>query len=381
MTNWSPQQDGALRAVDAWLSNPGRPQVFRLFGFAGTGKTTLAKEIAAAAGGAVLFGAFTGKAAHVLRHKGCTGASTIHSLIYRVDDDAVREQPRFVLNPDSGVKDAELIIIDEVSMVDELLGRDLLSFGTPVLVLGDPAQLPPVKGAGFFTEAEPDVMLTEVHRQAADSPIIRLATDVREGRKLSPTDADGARVVRRAEIDHDELQRKVLAADQVLVGLNRTRHTYNRRIRELTGKVGPIPLVGDKLVCLRNSKEKRLFNGSLWTVDETPKPKKRDTANGITALVVTPEDEGTRGRAVDIRVKNEFWDGREASLEWPDRKGTEEFTFGYALTTHKAQGSQWDDVIVFDESSAFREERDRWLYTAITRAAKSLTVVIPGGPE
>ena len=58
-------------------------------------------------------------------------------------------------------------------MVDEDLGRDLLSFGKPVLVLGDPAQLPPVKGGGFFTEAEPDVMLTEVHRQAADNPIIR----------------------------------------------------------------------------------------------------------------------------------------------------------------------------------------------------------------
>ena len=71
-------------------------------------------------------------------------------------------------------------------MVDEELGRDLLSFGKPVLVLGDPAQLPPVKGGGFFTEAEPDIMLTEVHRQAADNPIIRMSMVVREGGRLDP---------------------------------------------------------------------------------------------------------------------------------------------------------------------------------------------------
>ena len=69
-------------------------------------------------------------------------------------------------------------------MVDAELGRDLMSFGVPVLVLGDPAQLPPIQGGGFFTEAEPDMMLTEVHRQAEDNPIIRLSMDIRAGRDL-----------------------------------------------------------------------------------------------------------------------------------------------------------------------------------------------------
>lgn len=371
MTRFSPQQDAALKAVSSWLNSSGGPQVFRLFGYAGAGKTTLAKEIAVGVNGEVLFGAFTGKAAHVLHQKGCHGASTIHSMIYTLDD-GEREEPSFILNPDSPVRDASLVIIDEVSMVDEVLGRDLLSFSTPVLVLGDPAQLPPVRGTGFFTECEPDVMLTEVHRQAAESPIIRLATEVRQGGRLALGDYGDARVITRADVCHED----VLKADQVLVGLNKTRHSYNSRIRTLRGIDVPNPVVGDKLVCLRNSKEKRLLNGSLWTVREKPEPKKRDRRDGVTPLVIVPDDVGAAEREVDVRVKNEFWTGREGDLEWQAKKGTQEFTFGYALTVHKSQGSQWDNVIVFDEASAFRDEARKWLYTAITRAAKQLTVVV-----
>lgn len=374
MTTWSPQQDSALTAVSRWLkAGRGAPQIFRLFGYAGTGKSTLAREFAADVDGDVLFGAFTGKAAHVMHRKGCTGASTIHSMIYRLDEeDKMREEPRFVLNHESPVKGAALVIIDECSMVDEFLGRDLLSFGTPILVLGDPAQLPPVKGAGFFTEAQPDVMLTEVHRQAAESPIIGLATKVRQGERLEVGEFGEARVITRADVTPDA----VLAADQVLVGLNKTRHAYNARIRTLKGVDGPLPTPGEKLVCLRNAKEKRLLNGSLWSVVDLPKQKKRDKAMGATRLTVRPDDDGAQERHVDVLVKNEFWGGREGDLEWQEKKGTEEFTFGYALTCHKAQGSQWDDVIVFDESSTFREDKNRWLYTAATRAAERLTIVI-----
>ncbi len=183
MTQWSPEQDKALSAVSRWLKRGDQP-VFRLFGYAGTGKTTLARAIAEGVDGEVAFAAFTGKAALVLRGRGCVGASTIHSLIYR-SRGGDEEGPNFVLNRQGAASKAELIIIDECSMVDEELGRDLLSFGKPVLVLGDPAQLPPVKGGGFFTEAEPDAMLTEVHRQAKDDPIIHLSMTVREGGRLT----------------------------------------------------------------------------------------------------------------------------------------------------------------------------------------------------
>src|SRR5208283_2536336 len=124
----------------------------------------------------------------------------IHSLIYQATESET-EEPSFVLNEDSEAARAKLIIVDECSMVDEELGRDLLSFGRKVLVLGDPAQLPPVKGGGYFTEAEPDVMLTEVHRQAADNPIIRLSMAIRAGGELAPGAYGETRIVLRRDLD------------------------------------------------------------------------------------------------------------------------------------------------------------------------------------
>src|SRR3569832_951620 len=187
MATFTPHQDAALKAVGDWLkAKPGRtgtPPVFRLFGFAGTGKTTLARHIADGVDGEVKFAAFTGKAALVMRNKGCDDASTIHSLIYRARESG-EEQPSCELWDDAPASKAKLIIVDECSMVDAGLGQDLLSFGVPLLVLGDPAQLPPIQGGGFFTEAAPDVMLTEVHRQAQDDPIVRMSMDVREGNTL-----------------------------------------------------------------------------------------------------------------------------------------------------------------------------------------------------
>jgi exodeoxyribonuclease V len=367
---WSPQQERALGAVSAWLRSPkGRP-VFRLFGYAGTGKTTLAKAIAENTKGRVCFGAFTGKAAHVLRKKGCAGASTIHSMIYTFEEDGLAGQPRFELNRDADVKNAALIIIDEVSMVDETLARDLMSFGVPILCLGDPAQLPPVNGEGWFINAQPDVVLTEIHRQALESPILRIATDVRQGRHLVIGDMGGARVVKWADLDPAVAP----AADQVLVGLNRTRQVVNRQLRALAGRQEGTPELGDKIVVLRNDREKRIFNGSLWLVDKIDLQTKADKIINSTRLTLAPEDGGKH--RVDICVRNEFWTGDEGALDYESKRGTQEATFGYALTVHKAQGSEWSNVVLFDESKAFRGDARRWLYTGITRASENLTVVV-----
>ncbi|ADZ69394.1 ATP-dependent DNA helicase [Polymorphum gilvum] len=370
---WSAQQDKALTEAAAWLKRGDR-QVFRLFGYAGTGKTTLARHLAEGVDGDVCFGAFTGKAAHVLRQKGCADAGTIHSLIYRpraakeedeMGEDDADPGPQFALKRDSAAAGARLIVIDECSMVDEELGRDLLSFGTPVLVLGDPAQLPPVKGGGYFTEAEPDVMLTEVHRQAQDNPIVRLSMTIREGGDLAYGSYGDSRVISRKEIGKE----RILAADQVLVGTNRTRRLYNNRIRELKGFTTPMPAVGDKLVCLRNDKTKGLLNGGLWTVKRLRPPQ-----GNTLRFDVLPEDEPGK-QAVQVKVLPAMFEDGAEQIPYAIRRKADEFDYGYALTVHKAQGSQWDDVVLFDESFAFRDHRERWLYTAVTRAAETITVV------
>lgn len=372
---FSAQQDGALKAVSDWLK-AGEKQVFRLFGHAGTGKTTLARHFAEGIDGEVMFAAFTGKAAQVLRSRGAENARTIHSLIYRPrGEEAVEDattgktsmSPTFSLNRQSPVANAKLVIIDECSMVDENLGRDLMSFGTPVLVLGDPGQLPPISGGGFFTDHEPDCLLTEIHRQARDNPIIRLALDVREGREFARGDYGKAKVIARGDVDRE----LVLNADQVLVGTNRTRRRYNQRLRELKGFSSVTPQSGDKLVCLRNDPAKGLLNGSLWTVmtasRETSKP-------GVNLLVCPEEGDSDRGVA-KIRLLRSVFEDPDADIAWKTKKRFDDFDYGYALTVHKAQGSQWDNIVLFDESFAFRDTRQRWLYTAITRAAERLTVV------
>ncbi len=361
---WSPQQEAALRAVSDWIKRADR-QVFRLFGYAGTGKTTLARQLASDIDGEVCFAAFTGKAALVLRGKGCPNARTIHSTIYRLRESDT-DEPTFVLNDDSPAAKAELIIIDECSMVDEDLGRDLLSFGKPVLVLGDPAQLPPVKGGGFFTEAQPDIMLTEVHRQAADNPIIRLSMMVREGERIPQGSYGESRVLRRAEIDAALVQ----AADQVLVGMNRTRRGFNTRMRQLAGHVDPYPQAGEKLVCLRNDKKKGLLNGGIWIVKTAAAKRGEKLRYGV-----VPDDDEAR-KPLRIAIRPEYFTDGEEAVPPAFRRTSDAFDFGYVLTVHKAQGSQWDDVVLFDESGAFREHRNRWLYTGITRAAKRLTIVV-----
>lgn len=372
---FSTQQDAALKAVSSWLKD-GQSPLFRLFGYAGTGKTTLARYFAEHIDGDVQFAAFTGKAAQVLRSKGASNAKTIHSLIYRprgeeeVEDEETGKTsiaPMFSLNRQSPVAQAALIIVDECSMVDENLGADLMSFGTPILVLGDPGQLPPVSGGGYFTDHEPDCLLTEIHRQARDNPIVDLAMQVREGRDIGYGDWGRARVIGKSDVDTE----LVLEADQVLLGINRTRRRYNQRLRELKGFDALYPQSGDKLVCLRNDPAKGLLNGSLWQVmtssKETVKP-------GINLLVKPEDDDMGRGSA-KIKLLKAAFEDPSAETPWQTRKRYDDFDYGYALTVHKAQGSQWDNIVLFDESYAFRETRERWLYTAITRAAEQLTIV------
>ncbi len=368
---WSPQQETALREVKRWLNTRNDKQVFRLFGYAGTGKTQLAKALTDEIKGTVLYGAFTGKAALQLRKKGCGDAQTLHSMIYKSEVDESTGEAVFTLNQDCELSRAKLLVVDEVSMVDKELADDLMSFGKRILVLGDPAQLPPVNGEGFFINAAPDVMLTEVHRQARDNPITRMSMDVREGKRLQRGHYGESMVICRDDVSQEELREMVLDADQVLCGMNKTRAAFNSRIRHLKGLAGDTvkfhPAISDRLICLRNDREKRLFNGGLWDVHAVADKM------GRIDMVLGSLDES--GITASVQVREEFFCNRERELEWRERRGTQEFAFGWAITVHKSQGSEWSNVIVFDESGTFRESRDKWLYTAITRAAEKVTVV------
>lgn len=286
-------------------------------------------------------------------------------MIYKLKDPD-SPTPEFVLDRDGDVKDADLVIIDEVSMVGEELGRDLLSFGKKVLVLGDPAQLPPVKGEGYFTSREPDFMLTEVHRQAADNPIIAMSMAIREGRALSKGRYGESRVVGPDDIDSES----VLAADQILVGKNATRRRYNARIRQLLGREGDF-VTGERIVCLRNKADAGLLNGGIWEVR-----KVKASVPPASTLIIKPLDSGMTQIPLEVTTHRAWLDGTERDLPWTEQRNYEPFDYAYALTCHKAQGSQLDRVMVFDESRAFREDAGRWLYTAITRAAERVEVVL-----
>lgn len=382
---WSPQQDQAIAKVQAWLKDPNGAQVFKLFGYAGTGKTTLAQELASAVSKA-LYATFTGKAALVLRSKGCDGASTIHSLIYSVEFDEGTGETKFVLNWDSELVMADLLIVDEVSMVGQELAVDLLKLAKRVLVLGDPAQLPPVKSEGFFIRGEPDHMLTEVHRQAAENPIIRMSMDIRAGKRIEAGQYGESLVMPRSarRSQRDKIAELIIEADQILCGMNKTRTGMNLRARQLKGIGNPLlpndPVVGDKLICLRNDHDMGLLNGALWTVLEAELQEQGKTRKGEPkipkwSMLLESLDEPDRD-PVRVGVFPHFFTGRENDLHWKVRRNSHEFTFGQAITCHKAQGSQWDNPIIFDESGVFRDDASKWLYTAVTRAAERLTFVL-----
>lgn len=370
---WNDQQAAALLKIKRWALDRSAPQIMRVFGYAGTGKTTLAKEIASVIKGETHFMAFTGKAALVLRQKGCGGASTIHSAIYKpIEDD--HGHTEFKWNPDGPLSVASLAVVDEGSMVGPDVGPDVLRYGTKVLVLGDPFQLQPVSGEGFFTNAEPDIMLTDVRRQAADNPIIRMSMDIREGRGLKPGAYGDSLVVQRPQADREWLREQVVSADQLLVGMNATRQKFNRRVRDIKGLPDPgqdwMPVDGDRLVCLKNNRTKGLLNGGLWSVRQVVSFDGRK----VTLLIDSIDDD--KAPRTEVEVPYQFFTGAEKDLDWRAKKFADEFTYGYALTVHKSQGSQWDNVLLFDESHIFRDQKAQHLYTAVTRAAEKVTVIV-----
>jgi len=288
-------------------------------------------------------------------------------------------KPRFVLNEQSILKDAKLLVLDEVSMVGEEMASDLLAFGKPILVLGDPGQLPPVKGEGAFTQQTPDVMLTEIHRQAGESAIIRLATLARRGLSIPYGEHDAfVWKMRRNQVGPEQM----LRGGQVICGRNATRLQLNMAMKRAAGFPDAYPVGrGEKIICLKNRNDLGLVNGMF--VDLADIEDEDDIT--FTAAIVTEDGQriGAGGdKAERFRIYKGHFDEhvapdpeRERRDHWA-RKKTIEAVWGWAITCHKSQGSQWKNTVVFDDGlGRTPEDRARWLYTAITRAEKGLVIL------
>lgn len=393
---WNRQQQAAFKEIFKWLkSDPTtRNPIYRLFGYAGSGKTSMAKKVAVFAEneltGFVMFAAYTGKAASVLRSKGCANSSTIHSLIYRPKIDRITGKIiGQEVNRESLLREARLLIIDEASMVTSEMAMDLLSFGVPILVLGDPGQLPPPKGEGYFNTQQPDYMLTAIERQAEDNPIIYLATRARNGKIIKPGRYGESRVLSSTM----DVTDKTIVAGQIICGTNRTRHSLNERWRRIKGyyeKDTQFPSKGERLICLKNNHDNGLLNGTMWTctqpnIKPMMKPKDyRDLRKGyeqtnLDGLHFKVRSHDLVDASGDPLIVNtlcsaHMFDRNLPEPPWQDVAHCDQFDFGYALSCHKSQGSQFNSGVIIDESWMFREQSDKHLYTALTRFVERVTV-------
>lgn len=379
----SPEQAQAHDAILSFVKEK-KPQL-RIGGYAGTGKTTLIAHTLNALREidkhkTIALACFTGKAAFVLREKLTDAGAlakeyvgTIHGLMYRPVETAqgLRWRRRDTI-------DADLIIIDEASMVSEAIYKDLKKYKVPMLFIGDHGQLPPIGGQLALMD-KPDVTLTQIQRQAAENPIIQLSAWVREYSEVPNSsvevangDYGGMGWCRINVRLHDLVERTTdPGAVMFLCGYNKTRVFLNDAIRSRLGFTLPVPQPGEKLICLKNSREEGIFNGMGGLL------RKIDWFDGDSAWARIQMEDGTE--FAGSVIKKQF--GAESTLRELDGMEPEElkelFDWGYALTVWKAQGSESDRVVLIEErfSSMSDDDYKRYLYTGVTRARKHLTVV------
>lgn len=350
----SPQQEIAASKISAWLKTDEKR--FVLAGYAGTGKSTLAKMLSENYN--THFCAYTGKAANVLREKG-NDASTIHAALYKLISDDDEAEPRYALDDDSFIRNKDLVIVDEYSMLPEEIIKDIEYLAKKVLYLGDPFQLPPVNGDCTL---KPDYFLEEIHRQALESNIIKYATDVREGRALEFCKHPDFIFQPKSFFTSEDYD----AAEQIIVGLNKTRIAWNDRFREKLGFKGfDLPQQGDKLICIKNNHVRGLFNGMIGEA--------ASDARKVSFQELRLDFDNHKALKV--------WDGtfkKREGLPVGVNKSLDRFDYAYAITCHKSQGSEFDNVLIYNQPIGKEAiERRRWLYTAITRGKEKVSLVQP----
>ena len=367
-------------------------------GYAGAGKSTLVRFIIeelktyGVKETDVCFACFTGKAAQVLLKKGNKNVITLHKLLYK---SIPKESGGFVRIPNPSIP-YKIVVVDEVSMAPKTLMDLLFKHNVYVICLGDPFQLPPVdkKEDNHLLDA-PHIFLDEIMRQAQESEIIQLSMAIRENRPIEVFQGKEVQILNKEELNTGMLT----WADQILVATNATRVSINAQMRKLLN-FGEQPQDGDKIICLRNywdcfsDNEEPLVNGTIGILKNSFLTKRYlprivKSTNGLSHIDLIMgdfiSDSGMYFHSLEMDKK--MIDTGEFSLDWktvyqlnrnPKTRDIPplEFTYGYAITCHKAQGSEWDKVLVIEEKFPFDKiEHARWLYTAVTRSSEKLVLV------
>ena len=377
------QEQGLKIALERYKN---RERCTVISGYAGSGKSTLVRFIIDAIGVSeekVCYCAYTGKATQVLQKKGNKNVSTLHKLLYNTKP---LPNGKYLYTPKDNI-DYKIIIVDEVSMAPMTLMKLLFRHNCHVICLGDPFQLPPVdKTEDNHLLDNPHIFLDEIMRQAQESEIIRVSMKIRNQENISNYQGKEVQI-----LDKSKLSTGMLTwADQVLVATNKTRVDINNIMREQLGREGG-PQVGDKIICLRNyfdiiaDNKDALVNGTIGYIKDVIREDKyylpyyynkkepietlisHFTSDSNSTFFNLPLDTKmilTGEKCVDS--KTEYKLNRDKRFEYNIPL---EFTYGYAITVHKSQGSEWDKVLLIEENFPFgKEEHARFLYTACTRA-------------
>jgi exodeoxyribonuclease-5 len=378
---FSKDQKNAMDSITDWYTSyTHRLQSYLMGGAAGVGKSTIISHLDQYLMGVnIAYVAYTGKAATVLRKKMTalgvdpSMVSTIHALMYKpVIDEATKEIISWKKNNSLS---ADLIVVDEASMVPKEIYVDLLSYGIPLLFVGDHYQLPPVSNEDFNLMEDPFTKLETPHRFAADSPIVKLATKIRNGEYIKYGN-HGSGVSKRRMRDVTKAEAKAFFQSNelkrgesiVLCGFNKTRVKLNDNIRKTFGFPDDMVVADERVICLRNNKKSNipLFNGSIGTVKFINHRFKKAFK---CIIEMDGFDDFFKGNVYsDIfgEQKPDVFNGRDLK--------TQCFDHGYAISVHKSQGSSWNRVCVFEEQCDLWDNM-RWLYTAVTRAENELLII------